>query len=461
MENFNYLSVNQKILETLSRPRKFYYVVVAFLILGVLCGAACWAYQITMGLGVAGYVHPVFWIIYLVNFVFWIGIAHSGTLISAVLFLFRAKWRTAIARSAEAMTIFAVMIAALFPLIHLGRPWIFYWLIPYPNQRTLWPNFQSPLVFDFLAVSTYFTVSLLFWYVGLIPDLAVIRDRANGIRQRIYGFLSLGWIGSHNQWHHYGTTYLLLAGLATPLVVSVHSVVSWDFAFCVIPGYHSTIFAPYFVAGAIHSGLAMVLTLLIPLRTILRFEEIITIKDLESIAKTLLLTGLFVGYSYIVEQFMSWYGGNRFEQDIFIFRVIGQYSFMFWLMVLCNAIAPLFFFFKKVRTNLKSLFGIAIIINIGMWTERFVIIIGSMAQDFIPYQWDFYSPKWVEITITVGSFCLFFLLFLLFVKLLPSVSIAEIKENLNPPMRRKQVENQSYITSEPSKNAVGCVERTL
>jgi len=461
MENFSYLSVNQKILGTLSRPRKIYYFVIALLILGVLCGAACWAYQITMGLGVAGYVHPVFWIIYLVNFVFWIGIAHSGTLISAILYLFRAKWRTAIARSAEAMTIFAVMIAALFPLIHLGRPWIFYWLIPYPNQRTLWPNFQSPLVFDFLAVSTYFTVSLLFWYVGLIPDLAVIRDRANGIRQRIYGFLSLGWIGSHNQWHHYGTTYLLLAGLATPLVVSVHSVVSWDFAFCVIPGYHSTIFAPYFVAGAIHSGLAMVLTLLIPLRTILRFEEIITIKDLESIAKTLLLTGLFVGYSYIVEQFMSWYGGNRFEHDIFIFRVIGHYSFMFWLMVLCNAIAPLFFFLKKVRTNLKSLFGIAIIINIGMWTERFVIIIGSMAQDFIPYQWDFYSPKWVEITITVGSFCLFFLLFLLFVKLLPSVSIAEIKENLNPPMRRQQVKNQSYIASEHSKKAVGYVGRTL
>jgi Ni/Fe-hydrogenase subunit HybB-like protein len=461
MENFSYLSVNQKILETLSRPRKFYYFVVAFLILGVLCGAACWVYQITMGLGVAGFVHPIFWILYLVNFVFWIGIAHSGTLISAVLYLFRAKWRTAIARSAEAMTIFAVMIAALFPLIHLGRPWIFYWLIPYPNQRTLWPNFQSPLVFDFLAVSTYFIVSLLFWYVGLIPDLAVIRDRANGIRRRIFGFFSLGWIGSHNQWHHYGTTYLLLAGLATPLVVSVHSVVSWDFALCVIPGYHSTIFAPYFVAGAIHSGLAMVLTLLIPLRTMLRFEEIITIKDLESIAKTLLLTALFIGYSYIVEQFMSWYGGNQFEQDIFIFRVIGQYSFMFWLMVLCNAIAPLFFFFKKVRTNLKSLFGIAIIINIGMWTERFVIIIGSMAQDFIPYQWDFYSPKWVEITITVGSFCLFFLLFLLFVKLLPSVSIAEIKENLNPPMRRQKVKNQSYIASEPSKNAVGYVGRTL
>jgi molybdopterin-containing oxidoreductase family membrane subunit len=442
MENFNYFSVNQKILGTLSRPRRNYYVIVSFLILGVLCGAACWAYQIAVGLGVAGYVHPVFWIIYLVNFVFWIGIAHSGTLISAILYLFRARWRTAIARSAEAMTIFAVMIAALFPLIHLGRPWIFYWLIPYPNQRTLWPNFQSPLIFDFLAVSTYFTVSLLFWYVGLIPDLAVIRDRAHGIRQKIFGFLSLGWTGSHKQWHHYSTTYLLLAGLATPLVVSVHSVVSWDFALCVIPGYHSTIFAPYFVAGAIHSGLAMVLTLLIPLRTIFRFEEIITVKDLESIAKTLLLTGLFVGYAYIVEQFMSWYGGDRFEQDIFIFRVIGHYSLMFWLMVVCNVVAPLFFFFKRVRTNLKSLFGIAILINIGMWTERFVIIIGSMAQDFIPYQWDFYRPKWVEITITVGSFCLFFLLFLLFVKLLPSVSMAEIKEDLHPPVRREKVENQ-------------------
>ena len=315
--------------------------------LGILGGGFVWGYQIVIGLGVTGLMHPTMWVLYLVNFVFWVGIAHSGTLISAILYLFRAKWRTPIARSAEAMTVFAVMIAGLFPLIHLGRVWIFYWIIPYPNQRTLWPDFQSPLIFDFLAISTYLTVSVLFWYTGLIPDLAAVRDRAQGIRRKIYGFFSLGWTGTDRQWHHYGTAYLLLAGLATPLVVSVHSVVSWDFALTIIPGYHSTIFAPYFVAGAIHSGLAMVLTLLIPLRRIFHFEKIITVKDLESVAKTTILTGLIVGYSYIVEYFMAWYSGNIFERQTFIFRAIGHYAFMFWIMVFCNAVAPLFFFFKK------------------------------------------------------------------------------------------------------------------
>jgi molybdopterin-containing oxidoreductase family membrane subunit len=377
------------------------------------------------------------WILYLVNFVFWVGIAHSGTLISAILYLFRARWRTAIARSSEAMTVFAVMIAGLFPFIHLGRVWIFYWIIPYPNQRTLWPDFQSPLIFDFLAISTYLTVSVLFWFTGLVPDLAAVRDRAQGIRRKIYGFFSLGWTGTDRQWHHYGAAYLLLAGLATPLVVSVHSVVSWDFALAIIPGYHSTIFAPYFVAGAIHSGLAMVLTLLIPLRRIFHFEKIITLKDLESIAKTTILTGLIIGYSYIIEYFMAWYSGNIFEKQTFIFRAIGHYSFLFWLMVGCNAVAPLFFFFKKIRTRPGFLFTIAILINIGMYAERFVIIIGSMAQDFIPYQWGFYHPLWVELSITVGSFCLFMFLFLLFAKFLPSISIAEVKEDLTPLHRGK------------------------
>ena len=437
MEISNYRTVNDEILRTLSTPGRLYASVVGLLFLGILFAAFCWAYQILTGLGVAGYAHPVFWGVYLTNFVFWVGIAHSGTLISAILYLFRARWRTAIARSAEAMTVFAVMIAGLFPIIHLGRTWIFYWLIPYPNQRDLWPNFQSPLIFDVLAVSTYFIVSALFWYVGLIPDLAVVRDRARGTRRRIYGFFSLGWTGSDQQWHHYGTAYLLLAGLATPLVVSVHSVVSWDFALAIIPGYHSTIFPPYFVDGAIHSGLAMVLTLLIPLRRIFRFEEIITVKILESIAKTIIFTGIVIGYSYIVEYFMAWYGGDRIEQDTFLFRAFGHYSTMFWLMVVCNVVAPLFFFFKRVRTNLKWLFAIALLINIGMWTERFVIIIGSMAQDFMPYQWGFYTPTWVEIGITVGSFCLFFFLFLLFSKFLPSISIAEMKEDLAPPLRAR------------------------
>jgi len=437
MENLSFRDVNREILRTLSPAPRHYYLIVGLLFLGILWGATCWAYQILTGLGVTGLLHPTMWILYLVNFVFWVGIAHSGTLISAILYLFRARWRTAIARSSEAMTVFAVMIAGLFPFIHLGRVWIFYWIIPYPNQRTLWPNFQSPLIFDFLAISTYLTVSVLFWYTGLVPDLAAVRDRSQGLRRKIYGFFSLGWTGTDRQWHHYGTAYLLLAGLATPLVVSVHSVVSWDFALAIIPGYHSTIFAPYFVAGAIHSGLAMVLTLLIPLRRIFHFEKIITLKDLESVAKATILTGLIIGYSYIIEYFMAWYSGDIFERQTFLFRAIGHHSFMFWLMVVCNAVAPLLFFFKKVRTHLGSVFTIAVFINIGMWTERFVIIIGSMAQDFIPYQWGFYTVRWVELSITVGSFCLFMFLFLLFAKFLPSISIAEVKEDLTPLHRGK------------------------
>ena len=437
MENLSFREVNQEILRTLSPPPRRYYLVLGLLVLGMLTAATVWGYQIVVGLGVTGLLHPTMWILYLVNFVFWVGIAHSGTLISAILYLFRARWRTAIARSSEAMTVFAVMIAGLFVFIHLGRAWILYWVIPYPNQRTLWPNFQSPLIFDFLAVSTYLTVSVLFWYTGLVPDLAAVRDRSRGWRRKIYGFFSLGWTGTDRQWHHYGTAYLLLAGLATPLVISVHSVVSWDFALAIIPGYHSTIFAPYFVAGAIHSGLAMVLTLLIPLRRIFRIEKIITLRDLESIAKTTILTGLIIGYSYIIEYFMAWYSGNIFERQTFLFRAVGQYWLMFWIMVVGNAVAPLLFFFKKIRTSLGWLFAIAILINIGMWTERFVIIIGSMAQDFLPYNWGFYSVRWVELVITVGSFCIFLFLFLLFVKFLPSVSIAEVKEDLTPLHRGK------------------------
>ena len=437
MEDFSYKQVNQEILRTLSPASRKYYLIEGLLFLAIIGGAVVWGYQILTGLGITGLKHPTMWMLYLVNFVFWIGIAHSGTLISAILYLFRARWRTPIARSSEAMTVFAVMIAGLFPFIHLGRVWIFYWIIPYPNQRFLWPDFQSPLIFDFLAISTYLTVSVLFWYTGLVPDLAAVRDRSEGLRRKIYGFFSLGWAGTDRQWHHYGAAYLLMAGLATPLVVSVHSVVSWDFALAIIPGYHSTIFAPYFVAGAIHSGLAMVLTLLIPLRRIFRFERIITLKDLESVAKTTILTGLIVGYAYIIEYFMAWYSGNVFEKQSFLFRAIGHYGYMFWLMVFCNAVAPLFFFFKKIRTNLGSLLTIAILINIGMWTERFVIIVGSMAQDFIPYQWGFYYLRWPEFCITVATFCLFLFLFLLFAKFLPSISISEVKEDLTPLHRGK------------------------
>ncbi|HSR10911.1 MAG TPA: NrfD/PsrC family molybdoenzyme membrane anchor subunit, partial [Thermodesulfobacteriota bacterium] len=322
-------------------------------------------------------------------------------------------------------------------LVHLGRTWIFYWTIPYPNQRTLWPDFQSPLIFDFCAVSTYFTVSLIFWYTGLVPDLAVVRDHTTGIRRKIYGFFSLGWTGSNRQWHHYGASYILLAALATPLVLSVHSVVSWDFALAIIPGYHSTIFPPYFVAGAIHSGLAMVLTLLIPLRKIFQFEQIITIRTLERVAQTILLMASIVGYAYIVEPFVAWYSGDVFERQTFLFRAIGYYSVAFWIMSFCNVVAPMFYFIKKVRTTPITLFIIAILINIGMWLERYVIIIGSMAQDYIPYEWGFHFPNWVEISILVGSFSLFLFLFFLFVKFVPSVAIAEAKEDSGHPVRQK------------------------
>ncbi|MDY0042810.1 MAG: NrfD/PsrC family molybdoenzyme membrane anchor subunit, partial [Desulforhabdus sp.] len=341
MQGITYGEIDDKILATLSPPGKLYYLMLAGCATGILIGLACWGYQIATGLGVAGILHPVMWGTYLINFVFWVGIAHSGTLISAILYLFKARWRTPLARSAEAMTVFAVSTAGLFPLIHLGRVWIVYWILPYPNQRNLWPNFQSPLVFDVIAISTYLTVSLLFWYTGLIPDLATVRDRASGIRRKIYGILSLGWTGSDREWNHHGTAYLLFAALATPLVISVHSVVSWDFALGIAPGWHSTIFAPYFVAGAIHSGLAMVLTLLIPLRRIFKLENILTMHIFENVAKTIVFTGLIMGYSYLTESFISWYSGNATEWAIFHWRATGPYAFLFWMMVAFNSIAPL------------------------------------------------------------------------------------------------------------------------
>jgi molybdopterin-containing oxidoreductase family membrane subunit len=443
MTDQTYRSLDQDVLEALSPPGRRYFWLVAACFAGVLLGAGCWAYQIATGMGVAGVTHPIHWGTYLINFVFWVGIAHSGTLISAILFLFRAPWRTAISRSAEAMTVFAVSTAGLFPFIHLGRVWIVYWILPYPNQRNLWPNFQSPLVFDVIAISTYLTVSFLFWYTGMIPDLAVLRGRTEGWRRKFYGLLSLGWLGSHRQWAHYGTAYLLFAALATPLVISVHSVVSWDFALSIVPGWHSTIFAPYFVAGAIHSGLAMVLTLLIPLRRHFRFEHLITSNILENIAKTIIFTGMIVGYAYGFEYFMALYSGNMVERDTFIWRAIGRYAPQFWIMVLLNTVVPLAFFFKRARTDIKILFAISILINIGMWFERFVIIISSVAHEFDPYSWGVYYPTWVEIGIMVGSFGLFFFLFSLFVKFLPVVSLTELKEALPAPRRPDPADDRS------------------
>jgi len=435
---YTYAAVERQIIGAMWSPRNTYWYFVALSFVGVLIGAACWGYQIALGLGVANVTHPPMWGTYLTNFVWWVGIAHSGTLISAILFLFRASWRTTIARSAEAMTVFAVMIAGLFPLIHLGRVWVVYWILPYPNQRNLWPNFQSPLVFDVIAISTYLTVSTLFWYTGMVPDLATIRDRSTGLKRRIYGLLSLGWVGSHKYWRHYGTAYLLFAALATPLVISVHSVVSWDFALGVVPGWHSTIFAPYFVAGAIHSGLAMVLALLIPMRRIFGFENLITLRVLEQIAKTIILTGLIVAYAYIVEPFMAWYSGNLVELDQFMWRGYGYYWWEYWAMVSLNAVLPLVLFARKIRTSIPALFVIGVLINIGMWFERYVIIIGSQAHEYDPYSWGVYKyPTWVEFGILIGSLSLFFFLFLLFSKYLPTISITEVKESLPVPVRGK------------------------
>jgi molybdopterin-containing oxidoreductase family membrane subunit len=430
----NSRQVNQDILRTLERPG-WLWVAALVLDLAVLAWAAyALTYQWQTGLGVAGYQPPILWAVYITNFVFWVGIAHSGTLISAVLFLFRARWRTAVARASEAMTVFAILTAALFPIIHLGRPWFFYWLIPHPNERGLWVNFRSPLIWDVFAITTYLTVSVLFFYLGLIPDMAIARDRVRDWRRRIYGVLSLGWRGTTRHWRHYHSLYGFFAALATPLVVSVHSVVSWDFAVSIQPGWHATIFAPYFVAGAIFSGLAMVVTLLIPLRRLLHLEEYITLVHFENLAKLMIVTSLIVTYAYATESFMAWYSANPFERATFWDRAFGLYAPFAWIMYFCNSVAPLALWSRAVRTNLTALLAIAILANIGMWLERFVIIVQSLSHGFNPAVWTdtVYRPTWVEAAITAGSFAWFCLFLLLFVKNLPAVSMTEMKESTNP-----------------------------
>jgi Ni/Fe-hydrogenase subunit HybB-like protein len=420
--------VETDVLAAMSRPRPLYWAALAAAALLLACLLSLWFYQIFNGLGVAGIQHPVGWGVYITNFVFWVGIAHSGTLISAVLFLFRARFRKSFNRSAEAMTLFALMTAGLFPLIHLGRVWKFYYLIPYPNQRLIWVNFKSPLIWDVFAVTTYLIVSMVFFYVGLLPDLAVARRRLSGARRAVFRLLSLGWRGTHVQWRHYSQLYLMLAAFATPLVVSVHSVVSWDFAMSILPGWHTTIFAPYFVAGAIFSGTAMVITLVVPMRRMFRLESYITIDHFESIAKILLFMSLIVTYSYIVEFGLAFYSGNPFETELFRYRALGDYRVLFWIMITCNSAIPLGLFAKRLRRSLKFLFGASILVNVGMWLERLVIIISTLSRDFDPYAWGKYRPTFVEVGITAGSFGLFFFLFLVFAKLLPVLSITEVKE---------------------------------
>jgi molybdopterin-containing oxidoreductase family membrane subunit len=383
------------------------------------------------GIGMWGNNQPVGWAYDIINFVWWIGIGHAGTLISAILLLFQQKWRTSINRFAEAMTIFAVMQAAMFPLIHTGRPWLaIYWLFPYPNTMGVWPNFKSPLIWDVFAVSTYFTVSLLFWFLGLIPDLAALRDTAKTRAQRIaYGMAALGWKGSARHWHHYKIGYLILAALSTPLVLSVHSIVSFDFAVSQLPGWHTTIFPPYFVAGAVFGGFAMVLTLIIPTRRAFRFEHVITGRHLENMAKIMLVTGSIVSYGYLTEFFMAWYSGSRYEAYVFFTsRPTGPYAAIFWTMIFCNVLVPQTFWWKQARTNVLWLWIASILVGIGMWAERFVIIVTSLYRDFLPSSWGFYAPTWVDWSIFVGTLSFFMLLFLLFLRFLPSVAVAEVKE---------------------------------
>jgi molybdopterin-containing oxidoreductase family membrane subunit len=385
-------------------------------------------YLLVYGIGVWGVNIPVAWGLAIVNFVWWIGIGHAGTLISAILLLLHQRWRTSINRFAEAMTLFAVACAGLFPLLHLGRPWFFYWLLPYPNTMSLWPQWRSPLVWDVFAVLTYFTVSLLFWYVGLIPDLATLRDRSPSRAGRVmYGILAMGWRGSARHWQRYEVAYLLLAGLATPLVVSVHTVVSFDFAVAIVPGWHSTIFPPYFVAGALFSGFAMVLTLAIPVRYFYGLEDFITLRHLQNMAKILLATGLVVTYGYLMEAFMAWYSGNRFEQYVTINRMFGPYAPWYWLLIACNCLAPQAFWFKSMRSRVAVLFGVAILVNIGMWAERFIIVVTSLHRDYLPSAWDMYYPTIWDWATFAGTIGLFFCLMLLFIRFLPMISIFEMR----------------------------------
>jgi Ni/Fe-hydrogenase subunit HybB-like protein len=381
------------------------------------------------GMGLMGVTHPVGWGTDIVTFVFWVGIGHAGTLISAVLYLFRQKWRTSIARSAEAMTVFAVATAGIFPIIHTGRPWLAFWLFPYPNQRgPLWVNFRSPLVWDVFAISTYATVSITFWYVGMVPDLATLRDRAKGIRRTIYGIFSLGWRGRARDWSHYEIVYLLLAGLSTPLVLSVHSIVSFDFAVSQLPGWHTTIFPPYFVAGAIFSGFAMVVTLMTLIRiAVPEFKKYITMDHMELMNKVIMTTGMIVGYAYGSEFFIAWYSGSKYEVYAFTNRAFGPYWWAYWTMISCNVVIPQIFWMKWARRSIPVMFVVSIFVNIGMWFERYVITVTSLHRDFLPANWGMFNMTFYDFGVLIGSFGMFFTLFLLYIRAIPAIAIAEIK----------------------------------
>jgi len=397
-------------------------------------GVVAVGYQVATGIGTWGLNKTVGWAFDITNFVFWVGIGHAGTLISAVLFLLRQKWRTSVNRSAEAMTLFAVICAAIFPLIHMGRPWLAFWVFPYPNTRgSLWVNFRSPLLWDVFAISVYFTVSAVFWFIGLMPDLATIRDRSTGLRKKIFGFLSFGWNGSLRTWTRYEKMYLLLAGLATPLVLSVHSIVSFDFATSVMPGWHATIFPPYFVAGAIFSGMSMVLTLMIIARAVMKLDDYLTLNHIDAMAKLVLVTSGIVGLAYATELFTAMYSGNPYERAVFVNRALGPFAWGYWIMVTCNVVLPQLYWFRRVRRSVAAVFVLSILVNVGMWFERFIIIVTSLHRDFLPSSWATYSPTIIEIATLAGTFGLFFTAFLLFCRFLPMIAMAEVKGVLHRP----------------------------
>jgi molybdopterin-containing oxidoreductase family membrane subunit len=433
-----YASVTDKISSivlTRRTPRGWIYGFLIALSLFMLFNLAV-TYLLVKGVGIWGINIPVGWGFAIVNFVWWIGIGHAGTLISAILLLLKQTWRTSINRFAEAMTIFAVACAGMFPLLHMGRPWLFYWLMPYPNTMYLWPQFRSPLVWDVFAVSTYATVSLLFWFVGLIPDLATLRDRApNRFAKVVYGFLAMGWRGSAVHWSRFETASLLLAGLATPLVVSVHTVVSFDFAVAIVPGWHTTIFPPYFVAGAIYSGFAMVLTLAIPMRKFYGLEDFITMRHLGNMAKVMLATGLIVAYGYLMEGFGSFYSGNVYEKFMTLNRWKGPYAFFYWMLILCNILIPQSLWSKRVRNNVAALFALSLLVNVGMWLERFVIVVTSLHRDFVPSSWRMYIPTRWDWATYVGTIGLFLTLFFLFIRFLPAISIFEMRTLVPEPQQ--------------------------
>ena len=413
-----------------------WYILITISALIAAYGTGCILYLISKGIGVWGLNKTVDWAWDITNFVWWVGIGHAGTLISAVLLLFRQKWRMAINRSAEAMTIFAVICAAIFPMIHMGRPWLgAFWVFPLPNTRgPLWVNFNSPLLWDVFAISTYFSVSLVFWYLGLVPDFASVRDRAkNKIAKMVYGGLSLGWNGSAKTWYRFELVSLILAGVSTPLVLSVHTIVSMDFATSVIPGWHTTIFPPYFVAGAIFSGFGMVQTLLVVTRKVYKLENMITMNHMEAMAKIVILTGSLVGIAYGTEFFIAWYSGNHFESFAFVNRAFGPYWWSYWIMISCNVISPQLFWIKKIRTSMLATFILSIFVNIGMWFERFVIIVTSLHRDYLPSSWAMYTPTWIEIGTFVGTFGIFFTFFFAFAKFFPVVNMFEVKTLIHIP----------------------------